>query len=259
MGKDYAVIPNGQILEIVEKAIGENGLDAKIITAGTLRSGKTFFLSLVQDGASVNVLPGDNWDFHINCLSSHDGTDGLTWYLCAFRTVCMNTARWGCDSADTKATIYHTKNAQLAIKSLPELLVAMRNKQNDIVEAIAHLAGIKCDIDKAKKIVSGYYVGLQDGEKELSKRAENSIDAILENYRGGIGNSGESMYDLLNGFTQYYTSGDGTGKKSTEVNRIYKANFGAAADHKERFTVQLTDAGDRKKLESLGKTAVFQS
>lgn len=251
MGKDYHVIENGRVLDCVEQAINDYNLDAKIVTAGSLRSGKSFFISLQQDDHAREVLKGDKWDFYLNGVTSHDGVDSLTWYVGGFRQVCWNTVRWGLDSSDIRASIYHKKNANLQMDSLPEILVAMRNQQNDMIEALTHLAGITCSIEKATRLVSGYFSDIT-GEKKFSTRTTNSVNDILNKFSRGLGNRGESMYDLLNGFTEYYTSGDGTGKKANLADRQYRANNGSAADHKERFSGLLMDKDSRDDLEHKG-------
>lgn len=256
MGKDYCVIDNGTVLQAVETAITDHGLDARICTAGTVRSGRHFFLSLQQEKNSVEFQAGDKWEFYLNLTTSHDGTDSLNAYLCSFRTVCYNTLRAGLDGADSRVRIYHTKNATLQMDSLPEILVAMRNQQEDTVQALALLAGIKCDMVRARRIVSGYFAGLQgraqDGTVKFSTRTANTVDGILATYRGGKGNRGETLYDLLNGVTEYYSHGEGTGQKASDGDRAFRANFGGAAEHKERFMGLLRNPEARDAAEAKG-------
>jgi hypothetical protein len=257
MGKDYSVIDNGTVLASVETALEKHNLDAKIVTAGTVRSGRHFFLSLQQEENSVEFQAGDKWEFFLNLTTSHDGTDSLNAYMCGFRTVCYNTLRAGLDSADTRVRIYHTKNAALQMDSLPEILVAMRNKQIDTVEALAFLSGIKCDITRARRIVAGYFAdqqGLQDkgGKIEISTRTSNAVDGIVATFRGGLGNRGETLYDLLNGATEYYSHGEGTGKAATRADRAFRSEFGGAADHKEGFMRTLRNPERLDRVEALG-------
>ena len=258
MGKDYCVIDNGRTLEVVEEAIKEHGLDAKIVTAGTVRGGKSFFMSLQQDENSAEVLKGDKWDFVLSIATSHDGTDSWNLYTSSFRTVCWNTLRASLDTADVKAKIFHTKNANLQLDSMPEIMMAFRNQQQDIIEALTYLAGIKCDIVKAERIVSGYFSQLQGGEKEFSTRSSNTVRDIVTLFARGVGNRGETCYDLLNGVTEYYTHGNGTGRKASAEDRAFRSEFGGAAEHKERFMGALRDKDSRDELEDLGSLVVLK-
>jgi hypothetical protein len=259
MGKDYRTILNKDIYDAIETAINEYGLDCKVTSAGTLQGGKKFFVSLMSEsGKNVDPLNnGDTMNFFTNIASSHDGTLAETAWNSCTRIVCMNTLRASLSNADMMSKIYHTKNASLAMKSLPELLVAMRNKQEDVVNAISYLAGIETTIERSRRIVSGYMVEQTGGELELSTRATNTINDILTLSIRGKGNSGDNLYDLLNGVTEYYTSGNGTGRKANTEEKLYKANFGTASEHKERFFQSMLNGG-WKDLEETGSKAVLK-
>jgi hypothetical protein len=257
MGKDYAVIDNAKSLEVVEQAIAQ-GLDAKIVTAGTVRSGKSFFLSLQQEDNSVEFKNGDKWDFTLSIATSHDGTDSWNFYTSSFRTVCWNTLRASLDAADTKAKIFHTKNANLQLERMPEIIMAFRNQQQEIIEALTYLAGIKCDMVKAERIISGYFSRLQDGEQKFSARTSNAVREIGTLFVRGKGNRGETLYDLLNGVTEYYTHGAGTGKAATPEIRAFRSEFGTAAEHKERFMSLVSNADSRSELEDLGSLVTLK-
>lgn len=256
MGKDYRVINNEEIFGAVEEAIETQNLDAEIITGGTLRGGKVFFLSLGQKDSTVEIVKDDPWSFLLAIVTSHDGQFALTPYLTGTRPVCMNTVRSGLESSELKCSIYHTRNASLQLRSFPELLVAMKKRQVETVEALTHLAGIRCDNNLATRIVSGYFVMTQPvgtPREGLSTRAKNAVEGIVNLSATGRGNKGETMYDLLNGFTDYYTNGDGTGRNSDADSKLFKANMGSAADRKTEFISLLSDSDRRSQMAKIGK------
>jgi hypothetical protein len=253
MGKDYRVIENREVFNAAQNAIENFGLDAEIVTAGTVRRGRSFFMSLQQrKSEEFEIREGDKWEFYLNLATSHDGTDALVSTICGFRQVCWNTVRASIDSSDVKVKIMHTKNADMQLDALPEILVAMRNKQTDMIEALAHLAGIKCDIVRARRIVSGYFSRLQNGNTEFATRTSNNVDGILSTFRTGKGNRGETLYDLVNGVTEFYTHGDGIGKTGSAMTKTFRSEFGSAAEHKERFLNLVRDSNRRESLEELG-------
>jgi hypothetical protein len=253
MGKDYRVIENREVFNAAQNAIENFGLDAEIVTAGTVRRGRSFFMSLQQrKSEEFEIREGDKWEFYLNLATSHDGTDALVSTICGFRQVCWNTVRASIDSSDVKVKIMHTKNADMQLDALPEILVAMRNKQTDMIEALAHLAGIKCDMVRARRIVSGYFSRLQNGNTEFATRTSNNVDGILSTFRTGKGNRGETLYDLVNGVTEFYTHGDGIGKTGSAMTKTFRSEFGSAAEHKERFLNMVRDSNRRESLEELG-------
>lgn len=253
VGSGYHVIDNSRSLQVVEEALAKHGLDAKIVTAGTLRGGKNFFLSLQQDDCAKELFPNDRWEFYLSIATSHDATEGWQFYTSTFRTVCYNTFKASLEAADVKATIYHTKNANLQLDAMPEIVKAFRDQKTELIEALTHLAGIECGAVWAEKIVKGYFADLT-GEKEFSRRQTNTVEGILGLFQSGRGNRGRSMYDLVNGFTDYYTNGPGTGRSSTVEDRAFRAEFGGAADHKTRFVQLMRDQDSRHRLADLGET-----
>ena len=48
----------------------------------------------------------------------------------------------------------------------------------------------------------------------------------------GRGNSGETLYDGINAFTDFFTHGNGVGKNTNSGQRVAKANFGRGSDWK---------------------------
>jgi hypothetical protein len=73
------------------------------------------------------------------------------------------------------------------------------------------------------------------GNAELATRSRNAAEEIAMLFLRGQGNKGQTMYDLLNGATEYWSNGDGTGKKADSLTKAYKAQFGGAAEHKTAF------------------------
>ena len=108
-----------------------------------------------------------------------------------------------------------------------------------------YLATVQVSAGDAEKIAAGYFVfGQSAGENkleyELSSRTRNAIEGIAGLFANGKGNKGRTAYDLLNGATEYWTSGDGTGKKASRLEKVSKGLFGTAAEHKRAFVNLLT-------------------
>jgi hypothetical protein len=256
MGSGYHVIDNATSLAVVEAAIRDHGLDAEIVTAGTVRGGKSFFLSLRQKQADVDVRPSDKWDFHLSLVTSHDGTDAWTFYTSSFRVVCWNTLRASLDNTSQSVSVRHRSGAALALQRMPEIILAFRNQQHDMVEGLAYLAGIKCSTEQATRLVRGYYAE-QAQTKRLSTRTVNAVEETLTLFNRGRGNRGETLYDLLNGFTEYFTHGSGVGRTGTTADRKFRSEFGAAAEHKTRVFDVLRDSEKREALAFTGSEVTY--
>ena len=250
----YTIIDNRTLWDTASKAIA--GIGAKVTCIGTLRGCKTFFISiqLAEDGGQFNVN-GDTYQATLNLVTSHDGTMAAQVFDSTVRVVCMNTLRW---SLATKGAMgfmtYHTSGSAIAMERIGELANDALAGRAVFRSNMEYLASVGCDADTAELLALGFFA-TQTGEVKLSTRLKNAAEEIAMLHSRGDGNLGRSMYDALNGFTQYYTSGSGTGKKSSREDKAFKANFGAAADHKSMFANMLLSPDTVAMLTAKGREA----
>lgn len=248
----YKVITNREILDVAAKSLKD--VDAKITSAMSLENGKKFALS-VNLGADVLKVNNDEIHAHLNLISSHDGTMNLKAYDSTTRIVCMNTLIWSLQAAgEVGFTIRHTKNADLALTNLPELINNILKGRTQFKEVMEFLASCKVDSNEAIAMAAGYFA--IETENKLSTRSYNAAMEIVNLFANGRGNSGRSLYDLANGATEYWTSGDGVGRNADAVTRAYKADFGQAAIHKSRFVDMLADEDRRNQTKEVGREAL---
>ena len=251
----YKVISNEEIYDAAVEAIKD--VDAKITSIMTLENRKKFALS-VNLGDDVMKVNGDEIHAHLNFVSSHDGTMNLKAYDSTIRIVCMNTLRWSLEAAgEVGFTIRHTKNADIALENLPELVNAILTGRIQFKEVMEYLATCKVDSNEALAMAAGYFC-MESGSPKLSTRSLNTATAIVDLFANGKGNNGKNLYDLANGATEYWTSGDGVGRKANDISKAYKAEFGMAADHKSRFVEMLADESRRNTAREMGKEALAE-
>lgn len=252
----YKVITNEEIFDAAVEAIKD--VDAKITSIMTLENRKKFALS-VNLGDDVMKVNGDEIHAHLNFVSSHDGTMNLKAYDSTIRIVCMNTLRWSLEAAGQVGfTIRHSKNAAIALDNLPELVNAILTGRIQFKEVMEYLATCKVDSNEALAMAAGYFC-MESGTPKLSTRSLNTATAIVDLFANGKGNKGKTLYDLANGATEYWTSGDGVGRNASDATKSYKAEFGMAADHKSRFIELLADEDRRKTAKEMGKEALAEA
>lgn len=252
----YKVINNREIFDAAVEAI--KGVDAKITSVMTLENRKKFALT-VNLGEDVIKVNNDDIHAHLNFVSSHDGTMNLKAYDSTIRIVCMNTLRWSLQAAgEVGFTIRHTKNAAIALENLPELLNAILAGRVQFKEVMEYLATCKVDSNDALAMAAGYFC-MESGSPKLSSRSINAANSIVDLFANGKGNNGKTLYDLANGATEYWTHGDGVGRKASDVVRAYKSEYGMAADHKNRFVELLADEDRRTTAKAMGKEALAEA
>ena len=261
----YKVINNRDVINCMKDSF--TGLDVKITTAGTLEGAKKFFVS-VDIGDSDLIINKDSFKAYVNFITGHDGTLAMTAYDSVIRIVCMNTLMASRQAAgEVGFSVYHTKNADLAMHNLPELFSAILKGRANLKEVMEYLESNKCDQNDALAMAAGYFC-LETDKEELSSRSMNAAQGIATLFSRGIGNKGETLYDLANGATEYWTSGEGTGslkanipkiKQTSAADRVYKSSMGSAATHKESFVAMLANEDRRKDALKLGKQAIALS
>lgn len=228
--ESYQEIDNLSLFECAEDAL--RGVDAKISSVGTLSRGKVFFLSAMLGKEDTFKVNGDDFLGNLNLISSHNGTLAVECYDSLTRIVCMNTLKW---SRSTKGEInfkvYHTKNSALSLGNMAELVNQILTGRADFCNQMEYLESQKINKNDARHFLAGWLT--QDQKNPiLTTRTENRVDEILYLFEKGQGNKGKTLYDVLNGITEYFTSGEGTGKRADEADKWAKSEFGSAADYK---------------------------
>jgi hypothetical protein len=238
----YRPIENREVWEQMQVAL--QGVGGKVSCVGTLEAGKKFFVSAKLGDGGEFTVNGDKFLANLNFITSHDGTLAMEAYDSTVRIVCMNTLRWSREAAgEVGFKVYHCQGASLAMANLGALVNRILTGRADFRNQMEYLASVSVSLDDARKLVLGYFAEKTESE-QLATQAFNAADSILALFRNGAGNKGQTLYDLLNGATEHWTSGDGTGSETSKEEKSYKANFGLAAEHKTAFANLLLAGAD---------------
>lgn len=252
----YKVITNRGVWDLMNESLKEVG--ATVTSVGTLEAGKKFFIS-TNIGDNEMVINRDQFKFHLNFIASHDSTMSVMAYDSSVRIVCMNTLRSSLGAAgDVDFRVMHTKNADLGMKNLPLLIQSILNGRLKLKEVMEYLETCKVDSNDAIAMAAGYFArNAETNDLKLSTRSLNAANEIGVLFSRGIGCKGETLYDLLNAATEYWTSGAGTGKKNVDRGvRVYRSSIGVAADHKTAFSDMLFSEKSRDEALLIGREAL---
>ena len=260
----YAIHQNSRMFEcMVQSAktvLGAEGFE--IVTAGTLDGYRQFFVSISIKGKDTfnvgNLSNGiaDNYQTFFNLLSSHNGVHASQFMQSYVRMVCMNTVQAAIKDSNTNGTnqkVKHTKNSEENItpESFAESLQQWTSDNESYKYQLLALKAEPMNLAQFKSFSAG--VLSEEKSDKLSTNSANRIDEMESLFVKGQGNSGESRYDALNAFTEFFTSGNGVGKKSTASQKVARANFGRGADWKNEAFRVLTDAEEFKKSSERGE------
>lgn len=253
----YRAISNREIWETMKKALTDLG--CKVASVCTLERGKKFALS-VDIGGSDMVINKHEFKAFLNMVTSHDGTIAAEFFDSLIKIICMNTFQWSRNAAKDKYKVYHTKNADLALDGLADLLNAILKGRVEAKEVLEYLATHACDANDAMAMAAGFFCMTTDAkENKLSTRSYNAATEITRLFAHGIGNEGRTIYDLANGATEYWTSGLGVGRNADIATQVYRSELGSAADRKHEFITMLANDQTRSTMLSRGREAVRQA
>lgn len=230
-----------------KQVLGDDGFT--IATVGTLGAYTQFLVSIAikgheafEVGALANGTP-DKWLQYFNCNTSHNGLIASMRGLSTVRQVCWNTvnmAQRDMDANGTGTVTKHTVNSDSIIT--PEQFARDLSRWMDesaaMKVALSALKGEAMTLDTFRAFAAGVFT--QDGSDKLSTNSLNRIAEMESLFARGRGNEGKSLYDAVNAFTEFFTSGNGVGTKGNVARgkRVASANFGRGNDWKlEAFRV----------------------
>ena len=252
----YHSVGNDAVIMALTGALEREGLPYTIRTMGTLKGCKLFYSSLTVDNEEERLINGDRFRMYLNVVSSHDGSITVTIYDSSMRIVCANTFRASQRSGfagDVKVKVRHTRNASLALEGASAAIASMFAGRDIFVTLLNRLASVACDRDKAEQLITSWQSVDISRHDLMSTRAFNTTLGIADLFETGKGNHGETLYDLFNGVTEFYTSGDGSGKDNGTDERAWKklfsSEFGTGADKKSTFLDYLVNILDDNTLD----------
>lgn len=252
----YYAIPNYDTFDRVEEM--RESLGAEVVSVGTLRGGKTLIISLaLKDDGDISIC-GTGYRRHLNISTGHDGQVFLP-HVSMVRMICANTERMSLESASGIDKIKHTVSAATKLPELGKMFERMLGLTEVFRANNEALAEIKMSEGQMREFTNGYFArdtNVKAGNT-LSTRAQNAADAIVNLAHHGRGTNGKTAYDLLCGATEYYSEGDGAGKKTRgQWDRLQNSLFGSAMDHKEGFATGLLSKETRADFGKAGKAVI---
>lgn len=231
------------MVKAAEQVLGAGNYE--IATVGTLDGFKQFFMSIAIKGLESFEVgnKGDKWKQFFNLISSHNGLVASSFMLAMIRMVCMNTVMASIAQASangTQSVFKHSKNSLELITpesfeaTLREWVTDSENYRNTLED----LRESSMNLDSFRAFSAGVFT--EEKSDKISTTSFNRIVEMEPMFVRGKGNLGESRYDALNAWTEYFTSGNGAGKKSG-AKKIARANFGRGNDWKNEAFRILSD------------------
>lgn len=188
----YKIVQNIEAFDFVDGIVGNDEIECRYETAGSLFNGKRIFLLVKLPNKE---LLGDDVENYLFFTNSHDGTSSLMAGISNVRVVCNNTLQMAIKGAKRTWSCRHTMNItekkQQAKESLG-LAVKYMDSMNDMAEKLYQ---IKIDEET-------FFRNLFDKSNMAEKNKEEMVERIhliynekddLQNFKG----TGWGMYNAI--------------------------------------------------------------
>ncbi len=231
----YEIIQNSDIWKAMEDALA--GIPFEVVTAGSLGDCKRTFISIRLLDQPDSFVRGDQFKDYLTFINSFDGFCKARLYGSNTRVVCQNTLNLSLsDKGFLDIGVKHTAGAALRFADMAKQVQTYLQTKKAAYADLATLAEKPISHATAENLLAGFLA--ESGASTLGPRSLNQGKRMLQLFKTGKGNLGQTRYDLLNGVTEYYThetNANNPGK------RLASNMLGTAADNKGEFLDILLD------------------
>jgi len=238
----YIALTNEEFWNVCREALAGTG--AIVESAGTImdRSRRFMTIKLANDQTQIG---GRTFKHRISLIDSIDGSTyfyGVNTSVCV---VCVNTsvAAIGDMTGQFRFKFRHTKGLKAQIEGMEMTIEQMLGVEAQFNAALQIAASEQLTENNARNLFAGWIGGAAKEKKtvELSTRAINTVDRLVQLYRGGAGNKGETLLDGVSAVTDFYSheSSGGEEKEGFRWKQFNSSEFGSGARAKTDFISSL--------------------
>ncbi|MEZ5324231.1 MAG: DUF5131 family protein [Verrucomicrobiales bacterium] len=131
------------------------------------------------------------------------------------RIVCQNTfnaARSHAANGKMNLRVLHISGGNQMVDDMKREITAMFEKREAFYSSLEFLASRPLTLEESERIIASV-IASDTPKKEITKFGAKHIAGITDKFTNGIKTEGKTAYDLFNAATEYYTTGDGSGKQ----------------------------------------------
>lgn len=246
VGSKYQLISNNQVFDMVQDAL--SGFKHEIVSVGSVASRSLVFVSVSLKENEVIKAATRATKPMLNIMFGHGGNKPLIAKSGFVTVVCNNTFDMAmAEKSDFQLKLKHCKNAADKLDGMSEAIDKHYGIVSEFKLALDGMHAKSCDETRATRLAAGI---LGNGEK-MSTRTVNTVDRVVQLYKGGAGNKGKTVADLFNGFTDYY-SHESSGNTGNSWKQFMSSEFGSASTAKREVFNVLNDDNTLKEVAARG-------
>jgi hypothetical protein len=237
---EYRVFSNDRVLNSVFEAFRKTETPARLSFAVTMHNMARVNYCFELENASEFFIGTEKHTLLLNFYNSHDMAFGLRGFGSIVRGVCDNQCMLALKGPKEAFdfTFYHSKSGEAQLDNLPKMIEACQHHAAAYSKLADQMKNKTINQLQARAIAMSLLTRVSNGVSSV--RNYNASEEIADLAFNGLGNAGlDNMYGLWNGVTQYFSSGNGSGKTVSPFKKMVSSSFGTAAEKKKEILTLL--------------------
>ena len=216
-------------------------------TAGAVREGRMVWILARKVDNELNKVGDDNVERYVVLMNSHDGSTPVFMQPTTIRVVCANTLDYALSKeSPLRFSIKHTTNVKERLEEVTSALSFAEGNWRKAHEIMNRMVEHELNYQQVKMYFEAVIPFLKhrgvSGKDKLgvSRRdiATPVFSQLMNNFAGGHGNKGETVWDAYNAITQYYDH------QKNYKDWVWSTQFGKPAQYKRRAFLYATKIVD---------------
>lgn len=224
VGNGYVAMDLQESFEILDTLVGDQGLHFEELLM--FDGGKRSILKVAMD--DMILKENDIVKPMINIVQSFDGSKSYHIFFSMLRLICTN-GMMGIGK-ESIMNIRHTKSMPDRVKLAETAMTNALGYFSNMKDISLKMISEKINMSYTDLILKELFGEDEKADGKVRTRTVNMKNKIIELFKSGIGNGGETKWDLLNGVTEYVDHH----RSGTADNKTYSSEIGSGAKLKKR-------------------------
>ena len=195
----YNIVQPAEVLDFFQDLVGAAGM--QLSTAGVIFGGKRFW-ALAETNNFATINGNDDIKGNLLLTTSCDGTLATQASFVSTRVVCNNTLRLALGEDGKKSKVSHARVFDpMEIKNSLGLI---DQSWNDFISNVTKLTETGISEVKAQDFIYDLVARKGILPDEQPYTVDQTVQSMMNKFKAGMGNKGQTLWDLLNGITEHY-------------------------------------------------------
>lgn len=207
-GMGYSSVQPYQACYSMHEAIKD--MNPTYVSGGYVKNGQRMFLIADVHGEK-EVREGDTISNYVMLTTNFAGKGSFEIFSVPFRPICSNQARAVAEGMTFHHRIRHTTRINEYVKDAIMMISQSGDAYDNYIKRCRTMAETRVNQRMVEDTLTQLF-GDTTGKEEAKgaklstiSRREDIKASVRDRFESGMGNSGETAWDLYNGITEYYT------------------------------------------------------